>query len=340
MTPDFPSAAATMAQMWEKGTGQRIDGVIAIDVVALAHLLKVTGPVGIPSLGVAADSRNVASLLLSDAYSSLPTRDIRQAALVEVGRKTWERLYAGLDSKTVPALKALGAAASGKHLIVWSRDHQQFIDGLGLSGRLKEGAGIRPGTDYLMVVGQNAAASKMDFHSRRRLSYRVRLDEQGVAHSSLRVTMENKAAAGGVSDYVQGPLSAPGFNRTYLSAYLPAGVRIDSARLNGQESQFESDTEKGLRVASRLFDIGPGGTAHMDLSMRRKLYPDAALPGKRTYRLVLQAQPSLHADDLDVTIELPKGFAATGAAGGLEGGDRIFRYRGRLSADRQLVVHY
>ena len=48
LTPDFPTAASTAQAIWEKKTGQRVDGVISLDPVALSYLLKATGPVKSP----------------------------------------------------------------------------------------------------------------------------------------------------------------------------------------------------------------------------------------------------------------------------------------------------
>ena len=47
LTPDFPTAASTAQAIWEKKTGQRVDGVISLDPVALGYILKATGPVQI-----------------------------------------------------------------------------------------------------------------------------------------------------------------------------------------------------------------------------------------------------------------------------------------------------
>jgi len=47
LTPDFPTAASTAQAMWERKTGQRVDGVISIDPIALSYILEATGPVKI-----------------------------------------------------------------------------------------------------------------------------------------------------------------------------------------------------------------------------------------------------------------------------------------------------
>jgi hypothetical protein len=44
ISPDFRDAAQIWAAMWQKYSGQKVDGAIAIDPTAISYLLKVTGP--------------------------------------------------------------------------------------------------------------------------------------------------------------------------------------------------------------------------------------------------------------------------------------------------------
>ena len=44
-SPQFPSQAELASGMWKAATGKPVDGVLALDVVALKDLLAATGPV-------------------------------------------------------------------------------------------------------------------------------------------------------------------------------------------------------------------------------------------------------------------------------------------------------
>ena len=54
-TPDFPSAARAALGNYAIGEGQRLDGVIAADPLALQSLMSVTGSVPVPGWDGAAD---------------------------------------------------------------------------------------------------------------------------------------------------------------------------------------------------------------------------------------------------------------------------------------------
>jgi hypothetical protein len=64
--PDMPTVGAIIAELYERTTGDRIDGVIAADPLAVAEILRVTGP--IHADGVWLDAANVAEETLVRAY--------------------------------------------------------------------------------------------------------------------------------------------------------------------------------------------------------------------------------------------------------------------------------
>jgi len=78
LSPDFPTAAALFAKMYTGRTGTAVDGVVAIDPVALSYLLEGTGPVDVGD-GVVLTSDTVVPVLLStrctrDSRTSRPRR--------------------------------------------------------------------------------------------------------------------------------------------------------------------------------------------------------------------------------------------------------------------------
>ena len=61
-------SARAMQAMYRQATGREIDGVIALDVPALAALLDASGPIDVPALGQRLDGDNLARVLLHEAY--------------------------------------------------------------------------------------------------------------------------------------------------------------------------------------------------------------------------------------------------------------------------------
>jgi len=86
-TPDFPRAAQLLVARWEQDTGQQVDGVIATDPVAVAALLRATGPVTEPS-GITLTADNLVSILLHETYLRLTTARVTASRWSRRSRRT------------------------------------------------------------------------------------------------------------------------------------------------------------------------------------------------------------------------------------------------------------
>ncbi|MEX0789298.1 MAG: DUF4012 domain-containing protein, partial [Actinomycetota bacterium] len=156
MTPDFPTAALVLTQMWEQSTGDAIDGVIAIDAVGLNTLLGIVGPVEVEDIGEIT-SENFLPLALNEAYQRFPDKDDRTSFLIPVGQQVWSRLLAGNFSNPAALMVPMGDLVATKRIQIWSPDEIDRLKRLGLAGDLHP----EEGADFLMVVGQNAGGNKI-----------------------------------------------------------------------------------------------------------------------------------------------------------------------------------
>jgi hypothetical protein len=123
LTPQFAVNAPLAARMWAASTGQRVDGVLAIDVVGLRQLLTATGPV--EAGGVTVDAANVEQYLLHDQYAGLTDLSAgnaaRSDALGGIADAVLHQLQGqSTDLRTLAS--AVAGAVEGRHLMVWSSD--------------------------------------------------------------------------------------------------------------------------------------------------------------------------------------------------------------------------
>lgn len=123
LTPQFDVNAPLAARMWTALTGQRVDGVIALDVAGLGRLLEATGPVEVGGQSVGAD--NVEQYLLHDQYAGLTDNaadaNDRQDALGALSRAILDQLQ-GETLDLTSLAKAMSGAVVGRHLMLWSSD--------------------------------------------------------------------------------------------------------------------------------------------------------------------------------------------------------------------------
>ncbi|MFL6060905.1 MAG: DUF4012 domain-containing protein, partial [Marmoricola sp.] len=135
--PDFPRSAELATAMWSRiFPGTRIDGVIDVDTVAIAHLLTVLGPVHTKG-GTEINAGNAVEQLLSKVYQRYINPPDQDAFFAQVASTVFDRVT---TVKTSP-LKLLSALAWGVnhgrvHLYSFHHDVQKTLTGTTIAGEL------------------------------------------------------------------------------------------------------------------------------------------------------------------------------------------------------------
>ncbi|HEY0118830.1 MAG TPA: DUF4012 domain-containing protein [Cellulomonas sp.] len=146
LTPDFPRAAQLLAARWTRDTGEQVDGVIATDVVAVADVMRATGPVTTPS-GVTLDADSVIPQLLQQAYLRLD-RDQADAFFGEVAASVFGAVTGGHADPRSLVRDAADAAGQGRVRLWSAHDDEQAqllattIGGAFLTGPYPDAAGV------------------------------------------------------------------------------------------------------------------------------------------------------------------------------------------------------
>jgi hypothetical protein len=305
LSPHFPTTGSTIAAMWRAGTRQALDGVVAVDPVALARVLEVTGPVPLDD-GTSVTSRNAVDLLLRGFYERFPTGE-QAAAKNTFLRDTARAVFARLDGGRVDARRLaerLGRSAGDGHLQLWLADpgQQALLERTSLAGTLDAPEGA-----FLSVVTQNVAGTKLDYYLRRQVSYAGHATGEAVSvggepvpveRATVEVALANTAPASGLPPYVTvRPDAVPGDrvprgqNRLWVSLYLPGGTQLRSATLDGKPVAMESGTERGLVVLSYVLTQDPGARNVLRVEV------DALV---RAPGFEYREQPLAHVDTLSV----------------------------------------
>ena len=331
MSPDFPTVAAVIADLYPQSGGRPVDGVISIDPPGLAALLELTGPVKVSGWPRPIDADNVVDVTLREAYDAFAKAQ-RIDFLGDVAARITESLTKADLGDPSHVARTLGEAVRQRHLMVYlaSPEEQHLIDRLGLSGEVP-----RRRADSLMLVTQNAAANKIDYYLRRQLHYAVTLTPDGATArvaGRLDVTLENAAPSSGLVPYVIGPSSRrfqPGENFTYLSMY--GRTTLSRPRLDGRPEAFESARELGHNVYSKFFSIPSKSVRRVSFDVDGSV----ALDPRGWYTLQLVRQPLIAEDQVEVTVQLSEGWVVAEAEG-MEAAGRRARAAFKLGSDRVL----
>jgi hypothetical protein len=275
-----------------------VDGVILIDPIGLAALLKVTGPITVAPWPEPLTPDNTAQILNFDHYDRLkpPARDDFQGAVV---RAVIDRLTVGDLAAPSELAAALAPAVRGGHLQLWSPDRAAEA----LFRKVNAAGELRPpkGADFIELVTQNGSAAKIDWFLRRSLRYEAVVDpDTGDVRATAVVTLTNSAPTEGLDPYVIGGTALnntrAGESRLFLTLYsaLDLDGVTDEA---GQPLGVNLGQENGLTAMRVLLRIPPGGSR----TIRFQLTGGADLSGG-DYQLILGHQATAWPDQVDLKI--------------------------------------
>lgn len=309
--PDMPTVGAIIAELYERTTGDRIDGVIAADPLAVAEILRVTGP--IQAGGVWLDADSVAEETLVRAYvryeGDVPAR---RRFLREVATASFEAFRRGLESEPVALIRNLSVAARGRHVQAYVADPagQRAVVHLGLSGT----AAAPSSGDYLMPVGVNTGANKLDAFMRRSVHWRVRLSPDGAAQATAAFTLANDSPAYGLPRYIIGPFDGrfrPGQNEQFATLYVASGYGFTRATLDGRAVSAEAQADFGGLALTQEVGVQARSKVTMGYQLTRPAAAERLGDDRLRYRLLLRPQATARPDQARIAVEAPKGWRFT-----------------------------
>ncbi len=250
LSPNFPYPAQIWASMWKKYSGEKVDGVIAVDPTALGYLLAVTGPATLPDK-TQVNGANAAELTQATSYASFAgtSEAQRRTHLLDVASAASTKILAARGELTA-LLRAAGKAAGERRILVWSADPAVQADLAQTSV-----AGIIPTTTapYVGLSIVNGGGNKLDYYLDRSLTWQ-RTGCGPTRRTTVTITLTNNAPASGLSPYVTGredthsyPVK-PGDNRLQVSYFATQGALMQSVTVAGRPGRGRIGVESGHPV--------------------------------------------------------------------------------------------
>ncbi len=315
-TADFALTGRTITDMYLQKTGQRVDGVIGVDVPGVSALLRSLGPVNASGIAEPVDAGNVSRIVLHDLYQGVSQngdQSGRRELLGAVTRAVIEKVTQGTyDALALGQL--LGDAAKGGHFRLWSesRDEEKVFERSGIGG----GPAVVAADRTFHVAIQNRTATKLDYYVKPSVRQDVELRKNGTAVVRTTVVVDNQAPRNGAPSYQLGPdpfTEKPGDYKGDVLLWGPAGATQDA-----------STPESGLIVAHHVVPVSAGNSIEVSFET---VIPSAVRGGRLTLRLVPQSR--LEPMALDVRLSAP-GWKVTGPSHRSGPWDRVWTLDWRI----------
>ncbi len=280
LSPHFPYAAQIWKTMWAEQTGMNVDGVIAIDPVALSYILGAVGPITMPD-GEVISKDNVVELTESTAYLRYPTDQVaRKQYLQDIASAVVTKMTGPVKSPR-QLLDALGKALSERRIAVWSAspNEQKILEETPLAHVIPDDP-----APYAAVVVNNLGGNKLDYYLKTQIEYAADECKGDTRASTVTVKLTNTVPNEPLPDYVAADaglspdllIEVPrGTNITSVRLFATKDATLSTAILNGERVPAILSTERGHPVFEVQVIIPPGQSADISYQLSEPTVPGA-----------------------------------------------------------------
>lgn len=348
--PSLLMSGREMMGAWKGGSFPEVDGVVYLDLTAIAAVLTATGPIQSQTYG-SVTGEQLGQILLVDAYADFGQDDatLRQAANQQLVDDLLTRILSGDD--LVKAASAIAGTAPGRHFQLYMKDPalEQLALDAGAAGVVAS-----PDTgDWSAMYTQNGNQSKVDVFQQRNVAVTVNLEADGSARVNQQMTMLNATPA----DRDPGPEKGIGYETMWIkNAYLmyipdaardyqvsyPSGFAVRPFRGHSRQQfgQGWVDDGYGNKLIRVVGWTPPGGQAAVGVSytLPAGTFIDAAT-GTLEYEILADPQGLFISPTITVSVKGPQGWSPVRYAG-MDVTDENATVSAVLDAPKKIVVEF
>lgn len=304
-SPDFPTAVRDVERFYVEATGVHLDGVIAVDPIALGGILSITGDITVPPYPQVITGANVLTELNYITNKARP-QDPGKVFLPPFGQAVVDRLLHASIAQSQSIATSLQLSAQQKHIELFFSDPslENLAAGAGFDGGVRAPLG-----DSLQIVDGNLSGTKGDLFVMRHFSLQSTVSDNGEGRNTL--TLDYKAGTPTTAaDKALVPNSG-GEYRDYLQVLVPQTARFDGLTLsiNGgaplREGPEAITYDFQREDIAFFFLIPKGGTATLVLTYEGPFADISHSP--TTYSLNWERQPGSLTWPIEVSVTMPKG---------------------------------
>lgn len=224
-SPDFPLTAKRLEWFLQKETGQKVDGVIGVDIGAVQKLLKATGPVKISDFNDIVGAEDFYHKTQYQAeINFFPGSTKKRDYLGAVAEAIIQKIALEPSKSWIGLNQALRDSLFEKNLTVYF-DNQvtqaPFSDN-GWSGSLRSGYCGTSRANCLAVVESNFGFNKANFFVQRDFDVRTIIDKSGAVDVALIMRLQNNSP----SEAWPG-----GKYKNYFRILIPTGSKFNGISL-------------------------------------------------------------------------------------------------------------
>lgn len=244
--PDFPTAARQVEWFYTKETGQRVEGVVALDISAMEDLLSIVGPLDLPDYNETITADNLFERAITHAeVGFFPGTQSKKSFLTSLTQSLFNKLFFLPNQNWPGIVTSLGKSLEGKHMSIYLDNPELFsyVASQNWSSVLPRGKKEQAGliTDFLAAVEANLGANKSNYYLDRNYNLETVIGKDGEVNHRLRISYVNRSPSN---------TFPAGTYKNRMRLYLPFGTKLNRILWG------ETDLTKGVE---NFVDYGRSG---------------------------------------------------------------------------------
>jgi len=296
---DFSQSAEVFTSLYERATGENINGVIAVNLGLIEKLLAETGDVYMPLYDETVTSENVFERAQYHSEVGFePGSTQKKDFLGNLGAALIQKFIVDKESFGLGMAQMSIFGLADRDVMVYSDSPviQNIWEGTGWGGLVLQPEILFTGprrefSDYLRVIDNNLGGNKANYWINRSSNYTIDVDREGKLSSRLEITWEHtgKSASWPNGDY-----------RNYVRIYLPdgSGIKKIEPELESQSVSFEGEQIVIAGLVDVPIDTVKTIKIHYDLPVELNIVQS------NPYKLIWENQPGMN-EEVKLNVNLP-----------------------------------
>jgi len=321
--PDFAASAVKAYWFLEKELGQKVDGVIGINLFLAEDLLRIMGPVNLPDFNN--ETINANNFFFKSQYyvekDFFAGSTSKKDYLTAVSNALQLKLAEGQNLPWLDLLTVLRNSLEEKKITFFSKDDvlQKDIEKAGWAGRMvnvscvdnkdQNTDAVKPREvslclpDYLSVIESNFGVNKANYFVNKSVAIEKKINDSGLVVTILTLSYENS----NIPELFKG-----GDYHNYLRIFVPKDSKLLNATLNNMPispSEIEvSPYENDKTVFAMMVKIASGNKGAVKISYT---LPSLFTKDSTSYQFFYQKQMGDKNSPLVLSVSYPERYSLT-----------------------------
>lgn len=303
-SPDFPTSAKRAAWFLDKELGEKVDGVIALDLDVAKNMLGSIGPVELADFGETVTADNLYEKAQFAAEGEFfPGSKSKKNFLTALAKVLLARFTEAPKENIAILGKTFFSGLNSRHLAVWTNNLNvnKALAKNGWGGSLGNVSCPKSvencAADYLQIVEANVGVNKANYFLEREYSLDLSLADSSIRHTLI-ISYKNNSQSG---------VWPGGDYKNYLRVFAATGARFISASQNEERLEIETDNELGKEVGGVLVNVPAGESRKVILVWEA---PIQSLGNAGELAFLWQKQMGVSEDPVWLRFSLPPGYQA------------------------------